>query len=270
MFFVRNKPFHLYIEHEFSPRHQKNWSPFEYCPDCVFRNGIVDRSYCLAHSNFLSSNMSDVEKETKYSLNPLGTGPSSLLFIYSINPHRILKLSSVNYTGDEVEVITNTVFLTKLNPEYEWKFGEMRGGSPALRINNDSYLTFFHSSGRFNWKYIVTYYMGAYLFESKPPFRITHISSEPIIAKPFINESLGWSYKYVDYVIFPMGFTLDDNYVYVSVGKNDQEGWMIQLNRTELMESLKPVESHSIWPENSHQHQYAHSKHHSLFEFSKE
>jgi hypothetical protein len=85
--------------------------------------------------------------------------------------------------------------------------------------------------------------MGAYLFSRKPPFAITHITPEPIMSDTFINETLGWTYKGVDYVLFPMGLTMDDNYFYVAYGKNDKEGWIVKLKKAEFLSFLRPVTS---------------------------
>jgi hypothetical protein len=83
--------------------------------------------------------------------------------------------------------------------------------------------------------------MGAYLFSRRPPFAITHITPEPIMTETFINETLGWTYKAVDYVLFPMGLTMDDNYFYVAYGKNDKEGWIIKLKIKEFLSFFRPV-----------------------------
>jgi hypothetical protein len=132
MFYTLDPPNHLTFENEVNVRHQKNWTPFDFCgSSCVFRRGLTDSS-----------------------------ADASLLFIYSIRPHRIVEAHHTNVTG---EMVAETVFLTELLPEYKWKWGEMRGGSPALRIG-ESYLTFFHSSGHLNHRHIGTYVMGAYLF----------------------------------------------------------------------------------------------------------
>ena len=88
--------------------------------------------------------------------------------------------------------------------------------------------------------------MGAYTFQREPPFAITRLSPEPIIAKAFINESIsGWAYRKIDYVIFAMGFIddVDSGRIYVSYGKNDRESWVLELNRTSFLQSLKPVKS---------------------------
>jgi predicted GH43/DUF377 family glycosyl hydrolase len=118
----------------------------------------------------------------------------------------------------------------------------MRGGSPAMRLSDGDetrepyYLSFFHSSIKVN-QGILTYFMAAYRFESNPPFAITHISKEPIMHPLFINETIGgWAYKYVDYINFPMGFTVSGSHIYVSYGRNDKDGWILKLDKAGLLD----------------------------------
>jgi hypothetical protein len=136
MFFVLDLPMHVTYEHEVNVRHQKNWSPFDYCPKCQFNKGYVD---------------------------VIGSAPyqANLLFVYSLQPHRIVETYPTSQQGS---VDASTVFLTKMLPEFNWNWGEMRGGTPALLIDKEHYLSFFHSSGRLMHKNIITYVMGAYLF----------------------------------------------------------------------------------------------------------
>ena len=239
-FFVHDPPLHVTYEKELNVRHQKNWTPFDYCPQCRFDRGYVDTS-----------------KKNPFAAN--------LLFSYSLQPHRIVETYPSSQPG---EMDASTVFLTEMLPEYVWNWGEMRGGSPSLMIG-DSYLSFFHSSGRLTHKRIITYVMGAYMFDrspifasvtlvciiylfillfcffarSKPPFAITHISPEPIMHEVFINESYGWAYRAVDYITFPMGFVIIEPFIYLSYGKNDRDGWILRLNKTGLIDSLKPVKT---------------------------
>ena len=57
------------------------------------------------------------------------------------------------------------VFLTEISSQdFRWAWGEMRGGTPALRVDSNHYLSFFHSSGHLTSKKIFSYVMGAYLF----------------------------------------------------------------------------------------------------------
>ena len=67
---------------------------------------------------------------------------------------------------------------------------------------------------------VATYFMGAYLFESSPPFAITHMSTEPISSPSFYNASLPWAYKTMDYIVFPTSFeyTPDGTGIYLAYG----------------------------------------------------
>ena len=260
MFFIKQRTFHINIEHEMGYyRHQKNWTPFEYCPFCEYKYGVVDANYVrryrkekgvtdglLANASYILTGDYHADIERVLAFEPIDLLPARLFFIYEINPHRIVAVTHANKTsiqsGEyEAEVYANTTYVTKLLPEYEWEYGEMRGGSPALLINSTHFLSFFHSSGRFQQRHVITYYMGAYIFENKPPFGISGMSPEPIVANAMVNESWGWAYKVVDYIIFPMGFVFDDDYIHVSYGKNDKDGWVLTLNKTELLNSLVPV-----------------------------
>ncbi len=132
----------------------------------------------------------------------------------------------------------------------DWQWGEMRGGTPAVLINDHSYLTFFHSSSHIAHKDVVTYVMGAYLFERNPPFAITHMSAEPIMHETFMDWKLGvtrgWPKVKVDFVTFPVGFIFDSKHIYVSYGRNDAESCILTLNRKGLLDSLKPVRTKVI------------------------
>ena len=141
LFFILDPPMHVTYEREVNVRHQKNWSPFDYCPKCQFDKGYVD-----------------IRRSSPYRAN--------LLFIYSLQPHRIVETYP---TSQEGSVDASTVFLTEMLPEFNWNWGEMRGGTPALLIDQDHYLSFFHSSGRLMHKNIITYVMGAYLFSRLKP-----------------------------------------------------------------------------------------------------
>lgn len=72
------------------------------------------------------------------------------------------------------------------------------------------------------------------------------MSPEPIVHPSMVNDSLGWAYKVVDYIVFPMGFTFDKQHIHVSYGKNDKTGWMLKLDKEALINSLKPVRTHVI------------------------
>jgi hypothetical protein len=74
MFFVLDPPMHVTYEHEVNVRHQKKWSPFDYCPKCQFNKGYVD---------------------------VIGSAPyqANLLFVYSLQPHRIVETYPTSQQG---------------------------------------------------------------------------------------------------------------------------------------------------------------------------
>ena len=114
---------------------------------------------------------------------------------------------------------------------FTWKYGDLRGGTPAIKINNSFYLSFFHSSNdppESGENVLKTYVMGAYTFCINPPFKILRISSQPIIHNTMYNSSwpyLPISYYHIDYIVFPMSFVYNTDYIYLLYGKQDNSNF---------------------------------------------
>lgn len=159
---------------------------------------------------------------------------NALLLSYSIIPHEVLYSDGIS---GECIPFTTTPFA---NPNWHWEWGHLRGGTPAILVD-DEYLAFFHSSivigsPATNGVPMHHYFMGAYTFSAEPPFEITAISLTPIIADGFYTQS-----SYSKRVIFPGGFVVRDRYLYLAYGKDDQEIWIATINRKKLNKSLVPV-----------------------------
>lgn len=163
----------------------------------------------------------------------------SLLLGYSLKPHRILYplLDGSEKCMDVSTTLTNV----------QWEWGEMRGGTPALKVDNE-YIAFFHSS-----IYLATehskgvnmphYFIGVYSFQSHPPFAITKISPKPLIGKNFYD---GVDYEYYwkpVRVVFPCGFIQDKNFFWVTYGRQDHEIWVVKIDKKKLMGWLVPVDA---------------------------
>lgn len=168
-----------------------------------------------------------------------------LLLAYTIEPHCIFYpvLGSTR-----CETIAETKSLI------QWKWGELRGGTPALEVG-DEYLAFFHSTKALKTeqsdkKKLTHYFMGAYTFHKEPPFIVTKVSAEPIISKEFYKKEEDEKIKYSTWkplrVIFPMGFVFDKHFIWVAYGRQDHEAWIVKLDRQGLLESLKPVLQHNL------------------------
>jgi predicted GH43/DUF377 family glycosyl hydrolase len=182
-----------------------------------------------------------------------------LLFVQSVIPHRVVVCDIEQ--GRSWIAQGRTVGLSEIpGPSYRWDFGELRGGSPAVRITLPSgeggeddtfYLTFFHSSNEppmTGHDMLRTYVMGAYIFEAKPPFAIRAISDVPIVNQnmytgPWTN--LPFSLYHIDYVVFPTALVADvpSDTLILMYGGQDKEGYLTKMSLSGLLKSLKPVQS---------------------------
>lgn len=160
------------------------------------------------------------------------------LLAYTISPHKIF----LPICGESrcITVANNLDFSS-------WDWGILRGGTPALLVDN-YYLSFFHSSlvlssHQSDGRPMPHYFMGAYLFENVPPFAIKKISPEPIVSKEFYTGVEHSTWKPLR-VIFPCGFIHDKDYIWISYGRQDYEAWIVKLHKTKLLKSLVSYSHH--------------------------
>lgn len=162
-------------------------------------------------------------------------------------PFEYNKMLLLGYTIAPHEILYPNLKSGECYPSYEtfncvdWGYGILRGSSAPILVDGE-YLAFFHSGaylaseaswGRNLWHY----FMGAYTFSAQPPFHITKISQRPIIAKGFYTHA-----NYIKRIIFPGGYIVCGDTIYMAYGKDDQEIWIATINKEELMKSLSPVE----------------------------
>jgi hypothetical protein len=149
-----------------------------------------------------------------------------MLFVTNILPHRIVGLSSdYKWEGKpegfdpslavtpgksaptaaskvlSMETEASTVSLTIMD-DFAWGYGDMRGGTPAVYLNDSRYLSFFHSTNDIttNGTQLKTYVFGAYVLDSKPPFSIQAISRQPPVHEsmytgPWTDMRLSYRYE---------------------------------------------------------------------------
>ena len=157
----------------------------------------------------------------------------TLLMVYSLFPHNIV----MPIPGTSC---CKTVGSTFSNIQWEW--GVLRGGTPALALNESEYLSFFHSSipmatTHSNGKKIQHYFIGAYTFSRAPPFSIARMSRKPIIGKRFYRGPAHKTWKPLR-VVFPCGYIMDEEHVWIVYGRQDHELWVAKLDKKGLLESL--------------------------------
>ncbi len=185
-------------------------------------------------------------REDQKNWSPFAVNGSQLLFVAGMDPHRIV---GVTHTDTPSKVFGKTVALTQpFAVERLWKYGELRGGTPALLLG-DRYLSFFHSSNDppNTFDVLKTYAMGAYTFCAQSPHRILSMSWLPFVHESMYSGSwpnLPASYYHIDYIVFPMSFALDPedpNALFLSYGRQDNEGWVAKLDLAKLLASLHVV-----------------------------
>jgi predicted GH43/DUF377 family glycosyl hydrolase len=165
-----------------------------------------------------------------------------LLLAYSLLPHRIL----LPMLGTDS---CTTIYLTR--GLIHWSWGILRGGTPGLQIDETQYLAFFHSvlevpTVHSHGLTIPHYFIGAYTFNSAPPFQITQMSASPIIAQGFYNGLEYEPYWNPVRVVFPCGYIFDDNYIWLSYGRQDHEIWIVQMDKALLLQSLIPIQTRHL------------------------
>lgn len=148
--------------------------------------------------------------------------------VYSANPHVVVRLNG--RLGFEQQYVTD-----EFNPL--WKFGEVRGGTNPI-LADGLYWTFFHSSLPWiNGKR--RYYMGAYAFEAKAPFRIARMTTMPILTGT--NQQDWW--PGLPAVVFPCGAFFDSvrSQFVVSYGINDVDCGYIKIPLSDMLEITKKI-----------------------------
>jgi predicted GH43/DUF377 family glycosyl hydrolase len=159
-----------------------------------------------------------------------------LLLAYSINPHRIVQpLWGTSHCEEFVET----------EHDLAWQWGDLRGGTQAIR-DGDHYLAFFHSSIIMKSMHsgdqeVPHYFVGAYTFDAEPPFELRAISAQPLIGRNWYNGKEYKPYWKPIQVIFPCGLLVEDEYIYLTYGRQDHEMWVAKIDKKKMYESLIPI-----------------------------
>lgn len=163
-----------------------------------------------------------------------------LLLAYKLSPHIIFH--PLLDMSERCETFSRSF------PSIIWEWGEIRGGTPAVKLNDEHYLGFFHSSIHLktihsNHMPVQHYFIGAYIFSSQPPFKIQYISPEPIVGPNFYKGKSYEPYWHPVCAIFPCGLVIQENQIWISYGRQDHEIWIAKIDKKKLLDSLIHVSS---------------------------
>jgi len=210
-------------------------------PQCRQELGILDREGMFINKQKIAYGPQRIQKNFTpfiYTHN----NETSLNFVYLFNPLEIVTLDSNNLKCIRQDQNPSQNILS--NWENIW--GQIRGGTPALLVDNE-YLAFFHSCFTDKNK-TIWWVMGAITFEGFPPFNITKISKHPIIASDFYTYPIcpsAFCYARKDKnfkILFPCGYTIEHSenktLFHIVCGENDSAIRMITIDQNELYKNM--------------------------------
>ena len=169
----------------------------------------------------------------------------SIHFMFCINPPVVVRVPPgfAAAAGGSEDLRTEFVSAGS-NATARWRYGPMRGGSPALYdAALGGYVSFFHSHIKFPvhttfWRGVLSYYMGCYVFAAQPPFGIQLMSERPLVGPSWYNDT--WANIQKRRVIWPAGVIALPNEFVVSYGRDDETMHAVRLDRRKLTDSLQP------------------------------
>ena len=173
---------------------------------------------------------------------PFSPDGKNLHFIYTISPHQVFKVASPEETLLTDVVEPNDMALLSFG-DWSKVWGYPRGGTPPQLVDGE-YLSFFHSSFEDSGG-AVWYIMGAYTFEATAPFRITKISSCPILFDGIYSATHQNTSNPNVRCIYPAGFVLERRdgkaLIQLSCGENDSTIKILTFDKDTLLKSMKSV-----------------------------
>jgi predicted GH43/DUF377 family glycosyl hydrolase len=155
---------------------------------------------------------------------PFSSG-DKIYLTYSDQPRVILEVDIK--TGDCKQAARYCI-------NWQWQWGEIRGGTPALQLG-ETLLTFFHSSIPSDLKKSKggrLYMMGAYIFDAHFPFTPQRVTALPLGEKEYYTKENRHN------VVFPGGIAIKEDLIHVAWGKNNKQIYITTFEKSKLLNSL--------------------------------
>ena len=253
--FIENSKFDLDLKSDFpeDPRifYSKGKTFILYNDSIPLEDSDYGRALFLAEVNFEEKKVVNIQS-LNYSQNLVEKNwvpfvgkynqEEFLLFQYSLNPYIVFRH----------QPFTPSVVTLPCDTSWDHLWGEIRGGTPPILLDDNTYIAFFHSSKEDRESKLKWYYMGAYTFSKNYPFKIKKISKRPIFNKSFytadycettLPSTLNSTLK----VVFPGGvesITYKENKeaFLIAYGSNDSACKYMILDKDKILSDLEDFE----------------------------
>ena len=169
----------------------------------------------------------------------------SIHFVYCVDPSIVVRIPAGVAALNASDPVRVEFVSAAGNATARWRYGDMRGGTPAVYdAALGGYVAFFHSQITFREatstgpRPVRSYFMDCYVFAAQPPFGIQLISERPLVGPDFYGESLvnvqNWR------IVFPAGIMVLPDSLIGSYGSNDTMTRVVRFDRRKLIQSLQP------------------------------
>lgn len=192
-------------------------------------NIVFDGERFVNNKSFRISPISDYRQKNWMPF----TYHNKIFYISSICPHSIYELNIEKHN-----INCRLAYETTWN--HPWFENTLRGNTNCIRLNDENYLTTFHTA---TWYGEKCYYdNGAYIFEGKPPFKVIKCAKKTFLkAEDAIETHFRKHQKRYLMCTFPISINKDKDEIIISYGDNDSCIKISKLKIDDLINTMVSV-----------------------------
>ncbi len=164
---------------------------------------------------------------------PFLAGPGQIAVIYAHAPWEVLLMDVQQPDGVPV------LLRSWDGPSLHWSYGAIRGGTTPVPYDEDTLITFFHSSQVVGSRNI--YMIGACRFLRHAPYTPIEITPEPLFHGAYGQTAARHGWPILASVLFPLGAVAESDRFRLLTGVDDGEVGVIDVPRQSLEERWTEV-----------------------------
>ena len=211
--------------------------------ECAVEDGLetapalrVERLLTLPKNPLQQLSAGDPYENWEKNWVPFPLSPGQIGMIYSHDPWTVLLLNAD--PGSAQRDLAGG----HRGPGLSWAWGEIRGGTVPVpgpsAFGDERLITFFHSSAVVGSRKL--YFVGACVFDAKPPFRPRLMTHEPLIVAPYNTGAHRFGWMFAGSVVFPLGAQRLADGFRLLCGRDDGSIATFRIDDGDLLPRLAP------------------------------